>query len=148
MGFIEYEHVVEALSSDGADQSLDERVLPGGFGTDDDLLDAHAFHTLSETRVEVAVSISKEIVRGRVPWECLTNLEDEPLRVRMIGDVEVKDSSSVMAEDNEDGEDAEEDGVNGEHVDGNHGGHVVSEEGDPRMEGRLLWCAMKAFQVS
>ncbi len=58
MPLIEDDHMVEALSTDTSDQSLDERILPRTSRCADHLLDAHVLDATLEERSIDPVTIS------------------------------------------------------------------------------------------
>ena len=49
MAFAQDEDMIQALTSDRADEPLREGVLPGAVGRDQDFSDSHALHTLPTT---------------------------------------------------------------------------------------------------
>jgi hypothetical protein len=50
VGFVDCDQVIQALSTNRADQTLNVRGLPGRSRRDDDILDAHVFHTPQKSR--------------------------------------------------------------------------------------------------
>ncbi len=59
VSLVEDNHVVEQFASDGANDALGERVLPGRAWCGEHLGDAHAFHPLPELATIDAVTIGQ-----------------------------------------------------------------------------------------
>src|SRR5262249_16396715 len=70
VGGIQNDQVIEALATDGSDQPLDERVLPGTCRTRDDLGDRHARNALLERGAVNAVSVAQQPAWCSVVWKC------------------------------------------------------------------------------
>ena len=96
----EYDDMVEALTSDRANEALDIRVLPGRSRCGEDLVDLHrgdGGRDVRERRITVV---------QQVPW-CLvlrkrvTELLGRPCGRGMVGDGDVDDPSPVVREDHE-----------------------------------------------
>ena len=86
MPFIEDDHVIEALSTNGSDQTLDRWILPRARGTRDDLADAHPGDATSEHLAVDRVAIPHEPARGRVIREGLDDLLGRPRSGGMLRD--------------------------------------------------------------
>jgi hypothetical protein len=119
MGFAENQEVVEALAADRADDPLHERVLPGRARGDADLADPQPFDATRKILTVDRVSIPEEVSRRRVLRKGLDQLARCPDGGGVIGDVEVEEFAAIVAEDDEDEEQAEGEGGDHEEVDGN-----------------------------
>jgi hypothetical protein len=62
---VKHDHGVEALTPDGADHSLDERILPRRPRCDGYFADVHPVHPSAEVVAVDAVSVTEEVT-GRV----------------------------------------------------------------------------------
>jgi hypothetical protein len=98
MTFIEDDHVIEALSTNGSDQALDKWILPGAQGARDDLADAHPGDAPSEDLAVDCVAVPHEPVRGGVIREGLDDLLGRPRSRGMFRDGDVDDPSVRVPE--------------------------------------------------
>src|SRR6266550_3464276 len=95
----EYDHVVETFPSDGADQSLDARVLPRRSGCSRLVPNAHGTQPLPEDGAIRTVPVPNKITRCTVPGKRLDDLARNPLRSdlsspRTIPTVDARDAES------------------------------------------------------
>ena len=118
MALAKDEDVVETLAPDRADKAFRVRILPRAAGSREDFLDLHALHAVAEGVSVDRVAIAKEIRGGGVVGEGVDDLPSGPNSGGMLGDVEVKDSTSMVGEDDQDEEHTQRRGGNGEEVDG------------------------------
>ena len=131
--------VIQALSTEGSDKALRMGILPRGLGRGEDFLDAHAFDSSMEYFTVDAVTVADHVLGRRVLGKCLDDLLSSPDRTWEFGDVEVKDTPTVVREDEEDIQNAEGCRGHGEEVDGGQGADMVVEESAPGLGGRLAW---------
>ena len=75
---MEHENVVQALASDGADQALYERILPGRTGSYELLLKAQGRGSRFELQAINAVAIPEHVARRLAVQECLGELLRSP----------------------------------------------------------------------
>ena len=68
MPLIKDDHVVETLTSNGADHPFDKWILPRGARCGKDLLDPETIDASIEVRSVDLVSIPYHVPRRRVPW--------------------------------------------------------------------------------
>jgi hypothetical protein len=94
--FVDHEDVVEALSSDRADQVFDERILPGRARCNENLLDSHATNPIRELGTIDPASVTEQIPGRRVVGERFHDLLGCPALRRMTCDVEVNDGPSIV----------------------------------------------------
>jgi hypothetical protein len=78
-----------------------------------------------------AIAIPEQKLRCLVPRESLDNLLSRPFCRRVLGDVEVDDSSAIGREDDEYEQDPEAHGRYGEEVDRDEIPSVILQEGHP-----------------
>jgi hypothetical protein len=69
----EDDHVVEALAADGANDPLDEGILPGGSRRGEDLLDVERLDASTELVAVHTVAVAKEISECRAPGKRLSS---------------------------------------------------------------------------
>ena len=96
--------MIQTLSPDTADESLDIRILPRRAGGSHHFMDAHMSHTLPKIGAADAVPIAQEIAWRLVPRERLDHLLGRPLGCWMLSDAEVYNASALVSQDDEDEE--------------------------------------------
>jgi hypothetical protein len=89
--------VIQALSSNRSDQSLEMGVLPRTPGCSQDFVHAHAFRHLAEFQPVRAVAIAQQIPRRMVPRKCLQKLSGGPFCGGVCGHRKMHQTSTVMA---------------------------------------------------
>ena len=107
MPLIKDDHVVETLTSNGADHPFDEWILPRGARCGKDLLYPETVDATIEVRSVGLVSVPYQVPRRRVPWKSIDHLLRRPLGGRMLGDIEMNDTATVVAKDDEDEQNSE-----------------------------------------
>lgn len=101
MTFSEDDNVIDALSTDRANQSLDVGILPRRPRCGHDFLDTHIVDPALEPITIDLVSIANHVLGCGVQGKGLDDLKSSPLGIGMLGDVEVDDSPAVMRENNQ-----------------------------------------------
>ena len=76
---VEDDHVVETLTSNGADYPFDKWILPRGARCGKDLLDPETVNATIEVRSVGLVSVPYQVPRRRVPWKSIDHLLHRPL---------------------------------------------------------------------
>src|SRR5437764_4680683 len=104
MPLMEDYRMIQTLSPDTADESLDIRILPRRAGGRHHFMDAHMAHTLPKIGAVDAVPIAQEIAWRLVPRERLDQLLGRPLGGWMLSDAAVYNASTLMRQDHEDEE--------------------------------------------
>src|SRR5215469_12043165 len=100
-GFTEYDHVIQALPSNGADHPLDIGSLPRRPGRREHLFDAHRLHLLHEVCPEDPIAIAQQIARRRLPGKGLSQLLNGPFGGRTSGDAKMQNAPPVMRQHQE-----------------------------------------------
>ena len=95
--FVENDHVSQAFSPDRSDQPFNIRRLPRRSEGCSNLLDAHVLDSLSNIIAVDRVAIPNEIFRRLIPRERFDQLLRRPYSCRVLGDVEMNDTTTVMA---------------------------------------------------
>jgi len=140
MPFVEHDEVVEAFPADGADDALGERILPRRMRGDENLANAHMREAALEDLAIDRVAIAEEVLRGGVVGERLDDLLRDPRGRWVVGDVDVKEFSTIVAEHDEGEEQPEGESRDDEEVDGHEFAEMGVKEGAPRW-GRPKWPA-------
>jgi len=115
-GFVEDDHVIEALMADQADQAFHVRPLPGRTRRRKPLLHAHVLDLLRKVVAKDSVTISQEIAWCGVPRERRAELLGGPLR-RVSRDIEVENAAPSVSQHQEHLENLKPDGRHGEEID-------------------------------
>jgi hypothetical protein len=125
---VEDDDVIETFAADRADDAFDVGILPWRSRRGDDLLDRHRLDTIAEGLPIRSVAVSQQKARRGVPGESLGDLASHPDLCRILGDIEMDDFSSLMAEDNQGVEKLKPCRYDNEHVDGGGVMHVILQE--------------------
>src|SRR6266849_2743459 len=133
VSLVEDNHVVEQFASDGANDSLGERVLPGRAWCGEHFGDADASHPSPKLVAVDVVAIAQEVTRRRFIGKCFDDLLRRPDGGGGIGDVEMYDSSAMMQQNHKHVEHPEGRSRHDEEVDGNEVGEVVLKERAPTL---------------
>ena len=131
-GFIQDDHAIETLASDGADDPLRVRVLPRGTRGGAELLDAHATRRARE-RGKRVVAIVNEVGRGSVFRKGLAELLRGPTGRRMRGDPDVNDAATPVGQNDQYEQQSIRDGGHDEEIGGHDLIDVIGEERPPRL---------------
>ena len=110
MSLVQDEDMIQALAADGADDPFDERVLPGCPWSNEHLSNPHAGDAPGEGLAVDGITIAEQISRSGLVREGLEDLASGPAGRGVIRDVEVEEFAAIMAEDDEDVEQAEGEG--------------------------------------
>src|SRR3954452_13915657 len=97
MRFPKYEHMIEALASDGADQSFSVTVLPRRSRRCRSVANAHRANAARKCLAVDKVAITNEVVRHRLPPAGLADLPGDPFGGWRGCDAEQKNSSTVIS---------------------------------------------------
>jgi hypothetical protein len=137
MSLIKDDDLIQQLAADGADQALHEGTLPGRTRRRHNFLDVQAGQTAPYFLCEDAIAVADEITRRRLEGEGLPQLPAHPFRSRRRRDLEVDDLASLVAENDEDVEQAKGHRGNDEEVHRGQRADVVGQEGTPGLRGRF-----------
>ena len=96
--FVEDDHMIEALTPDGADHALDVSLLPRRSRCGKHLLDAHVLDLSGEVVTKDSIPISQQITGCRVPGEGIAELLGGPFRGGVSRDVEVQYAPPLMGQ--------------------------------------------------
>ena len=131
--FPEYDHVVQALPADRANEPLNVSVLPGRSERNRPISDAHGAQTLHEDWPVRGVPIPDEISRRMVPRECLGDLARDPFRGRICCYAKRYPKSSSVSYDNKTIENLESDCWQDKKVDRGDAVAMVAEKRPPAL---------------
>ena len=114
----EHDHMIEHLSPQGSDESLDERILPRTSIGCADFRDVTTVQKCSYSVTIDAVIVPEEIRGLSAKGHRFTELLDDPIHVRMSCDREVHDLTSAVIKHKENIQRGEVDGRDREEIDG------------------------------
>jgi len=96
-----------------------------------DLRYAHRFDPAAEVRAIRCVAVSQQVAWRGVPRKRLCDLAGEPTCGRMLGDIQVQNLPSRVAEDNAHVQQAKRGGDDHKHIDGGDAVHLITQKGPP-----------------
>lgn len=132
MPLVQHDDLIEELSADTADDSLDIGVLPRTPWGDQHLFDALVPHQLPEDVTVDPIAIAQQIPRCLVPGERVHDLLGRPRGCRVLRHVAVHDPSPFMHQDHEDKEHFVRHGRHHKEIHGDQVFDVVVQERLPR----------------
>ena len=97
MPLAEHDHMVEALASDGADQSFSVAVLPRRSRCCRSVANAHRANAARKCLAVDTVAITNEVIRHRLPPAGLADLPGDPVGGWRWCDADPKNSSVVVS---------------------------------------------------
>ncbi len=98
MPLTEDDNVIEALSTDGSNQTFDISVLPRRASGGRAIPNAHCSEASFEYLAVGGVTVTDEIRGRRFSGKCLRDLARNPLRCRMARDPHMDEKSLVMTQ--------------------------------------------------
>src|SRR5665811_2228415 len=131
--FTEYDHVVQALPADRANEPLNVSVLPGRSERNRPISNAHGAQTLHEDWPVRSVPIPNEVSRRLVPRESLGDLARDPLRSRVFRHAKRQPNSSSMPYDDKTIKHPERDRWKGKKVDRRNAIRMIVQKRPPAL---------------
>jgi len=128
MSFIQDDHIVKQIPA-----AVANPVLPWTCETGPLYSNAKALHCVNDFLIEARVAIKDQVAGRRVVGECLPQLLNNPGTARMLGHVAMKDTPSIMRDDEEAVKHAER-----QRRHGKDRARKNLEEGEPKMRRRNL----------
>ena len=114
---MEYDHMIEALATNGSKHSLYIGSLPRRARCRQDFADAHVSHLFSEVIAKDPIAVPQQVAWELLKGKCLPQLLSRPLRGRVGGHIEVQDATPVMGQHQKHVKDLETDRGHCEEVD-------------------------------
>ena len=108
--------MIEALTTNGSDDSLYVGSPPRRARCRQDFADAHISHLFSEVVAENRIAVAQQVTRGK--GKCLSQLLSGPLRNRVGSNVEVQNATAVMGQNQENIKNLEADRGHREEING------------------------------
>src|SRR5215472_1598043 len=101
MGFVQDDHVVQEVPATAPHPALRHALLPGTAISGSDQLTAKVWQHPRDLSAELAVAVQDQILGGTILWEGLSQLLHDPGTAGMLGDVEVQDFATAVADHQE-----------------------------------------------
>ena len=133
---MQHDYMIEALAPNGTNHPLHIGSLPRRARRGQQFVDAHVPHLSSECIAEDRITVAQQVAREWVKGKGFSQLLSRPLGGRMSGHIEMKNTPSVMGEDQKHVKDLEPDGGHGEEVDGDQLIGVILQESSPGLRRR------------
>ena len=105
--FIENNDVIQVFAAKGTDQPLDIGVLPRAAWRSKNFVNAHPLGGLRRLVPVYSIAVTEQIPWGSIPREGFEKLRRSPFLSGKGSDGEMKRTSAIMVEDQEDEEDLE-----------------------------------------
>jgi len=137
VSFVDHDDVIEALPTDRTDEAFAIGILPRRSWSDEYFLDAHILDAVLEHIAADAIAMTNQESRHLIEWERFNDLLRRPFRRGMSGDVEVRDLSPIVPQDDEGEKYAKCRRGDGKEVDRDDISNMVVKEGSPRRRGRF-----------
>src|ERR1700694_1570665 len=136
MALIENNHVVEQIPAAGAYPAFRNTVLPWTSEACPHWSDTEALQGLGHFSIELRAMIKDQVARGRVKWERLAQLLNDPCARRMTSPLTLKNKPPVMRDDEKAVEHSEGQSRDGKEIHRGDGFPMIAEKGRPSL-GRL-----------
>ena len=117
MAVVVDDHVIDALASDRANQTLDIGILPGRARGGEHLFDCEAAYPAAKLGAIDFVAVVQEITRCLLPGKRLNHLLSRPPACGVFGDVEVDDLPTLETQNEEYVQNSKSERRDGEKVD-------------------------------
>src|SRR5215472_5342192 len=124
--FPQHHDMVEALTSDRADQPFDMPVLPWRAWRDRPVANAHGLQPPGDRGAIRGVAVTDEIARGLIPRECFGDLAGDPLGGWICCHIGPDEPSPLQTQDDQPVEQFEPDRRNDEQIDTGDVGGVIA----------------------
>ena len=101
MPFIQYDHLIQQISSTGAYPAFGDPILPWTAEAGSLRCDAKALHCFDNFLIKICGTIKDQITGHRLVRECLSQLLRYPLTRWVPGYIGVQDAAAVVRDDKE-----------------------------------------------
>src|SRR3979409_1127976 len=133
VGLAKDHDVIQAFSTDRANQPLRMPILPGWPRRNRVIPDAHRRQTLGYGMAVGSVAVAYEMGGRTIPWEGFGNLPRDPFRCRMVGDAQRDQASPLMPQNDQDEQQSKVDRRNYKQVHCADTGHMIAQERLPSL---------------
>ena len=135
LSFIQDDHMVKQIPAAVAHPTLGNPVLPWTSEAGPLWSNAKALHCVDDFLIEARVAIKDQVAGRRVVGECLPQLLNNPRTARMLGHVAMKDTPSIMRDDEEAVQHAERQRRHGKEIHRSDGFPMIAQKRRPSLRG-------------
>src|SRR5881275_1123458 len=125
--------MIQALTANGANETLHISTLPWGAGRRKYLFDSHRLYLADKLVTKDPIAVAQQIAWRTLPRKSVPKLLHCPLSRRMSGNAKLENAAAIMRQHQENVEYLEPDGRYGEEVYRHHTFHVVLQERPPSL---------------
>src|ERR1700738_502052 len=136
VAFVNCDDVIQEITAATPYPTLCHSILPRTFERGADRIHPQGSNRCGHFQSILGISIKDDEPRSGSKWKCLSQLLDDPRACRMLCDVEVQDTPTIVTDDEKTIEHAEGDRRNSEEVHRGNRFPVIAEKGKPA-RGRL-----------
>src|SRR5208337_1806543 len=138
MALVDDHDLVEAFTTNRADDALDVGILPGRSWRRNDLRDPHDPSPLLKALPVRRVAVAQQVAWRGVPRKCLCDQAGEPTCGRMLRDIQMQNLPSRVAKDDAHVQQTKRSGDDHKCVDGGDALDMIAQEGPPSWRGRTM----------
>jgi hypothetical protein len=136
VAFVNCDDVIQEITTATPYPTLCDSILPRTLERGADRTHAQGSNRCGDYQSILGITIKDDEPRGGSKWKCFSQLLDDPRACRMLCDIEVQDTPTIVTDDEKAIERPEGDRRNGEEVHRGNRFPVITEKGKPAL-GRL-----------
>src|SRR5258708_29912888 len=136
VAFVNCNDVIQEIPPATPYPTLCDSILPRTFERSADRIYPQGSNRCGDFQSILGITIKDDEPGSGFKWKCFSQLLDDPQACRMLGDIEVQDTPTVVTDDEKTIEHAEGDRRNSEEVHRGNRFPVIAEKGKPAL-GRL-----------
>jgi hypothetical protein len=133
VAFVNCDDVIQEITAATPYPTLCDSILPRTFERSADTIYPQGSNRCGDFQSILGITIKDDEPRSRSKWKCFSQLLDDPQACRMLGDIEVQDTPTIVTDDEKAIEHAEGDRRNGEEVHRGNRFPVITEKGKPAL---------------
>src|SRR6266705_2037792 len=131
VAFVNCDDVIQAITPATPYPTLCDSILPRTFERRADRIHPQGSNRYGDFQSILGITIKDDEPRGGSKWKCFSHLLDDPRACRMLCDIEVQDTPTVVTDDKKAIEHTERDRWHGEEVHRGNRFPVITEKGKP-----------------
>ncbi len=133
VAFVNCNDVIQEITAATPYPTLCDSILPRTFERSADRIHPQGSNRCGDFQSILGITIKDDEPRSGSKWKCFSQLLDDPQACRMLGDIEVQDTPTIVTDDEKAIEHAEGDRRNGEEVHRGNRFPVITEKGKPAL---------------
>src|SRR5258708_767300 len=134
VAFVNCDDVIQEITPATPYPTLCDSILPRTFERSADRIHAQGSNRCGNFQSILGITIKDDEPRSGSKWKCLSQLLDDPRACRMLCDIEVQDTPTIVTDDEKAIERAEGDRRNREEVHRGNRFPVITEKGKPALD--------------